>query len=140
VRGKFRPDPLGGNAIIIVNFSHPLTSVQVIHIEQLVARKVERTLDIKPHFEHAIPFIEQAHTLVNAAGLSSVEWQTAPLLLNLPSLNIIAALVLSEVHGRMGYFPMILRLRPVADTVPPQFEVAELLNLQAVRDTARQSR
>jgi hypothetical protein len=31
----------------------------------------------------------------------------------------------------------VLRLRPVADAVPPQFEVAEIINLQAVRDRAR---
>jgi hypothetical protein len=40
----------------------------------------------------------------------------------------------------MGYFPPVLRLRPVAGSVPPQFEVAEILNLQAVRDRARGSR
>jgi len=45
--------------------------------------------------------------------------------------------LLAEVHGRTGYFPTIIRLRPVAGVTPPQFEVAELLNLQAVRDAAR---
>jgi hypothetical protein len=40
----------------------------------------------------------------------------------------------------MGYFPATLRLRPVAETTPPQFEVAEIINLQAVRDRARQMR
>jgi hypothetical protein len=37
----------------------------------------------------------------------------------------------------MGYFPAVLRLRPVPDSNPPQFEVAEIVNLQAVRDAAR---
>jgi hypothetical protein len=58
-------------------------------------------------------------------------------LVNLPGHNAVAALVLAELHGRMGYFPAVLRLRPVAGTTPPQVEVAEILNLQAVRDRAR---
>ncbi len=47
-------------------------------------------------------------------------------------------LLLAELHGRMGYFPSILRLRPVRDSLPPAFEIAEILNLQALRDRARQ--
>lgn len=55
----------------------------------------------------------------------------------LPSLNFIAAVLLAELHGRMGYFPTIVRLRPVADATPRRFEVAELIDLQSVRDVAR---
>ncbi len=40
----------------------------------------------------------------------------------------------------MGYFPACIRLRPVPESLPPRFEVAEILNLQAVRDAARQGR
>ena len=32
----------------------------------------------------------------------------------LPSLNFIAALLLAELHGRMGYFPPVARTRPAA--------------------------
>jgi len=60
--------------------------------------------------------------------------------LNLPSLNFIAALLLAELHGRMGYFPPILRLRPAEGSVPPRYAVAEILNLQALRDAARLKR
>jgi len=48
--------------------------------------------------------------------------------------------VLAELHGRCGYFPSILRLKPVAGSTPPRFEVAETVNLQAVRDTSREAR
>ena len=40
----------------------------------------------------------------------------------------------------MGYFPAVLRLRPVPGNAPPQFELAEVLNLQAMRDAARARR
>jgi hypothetical protein len=39
----------------------------------------------------------------------------------------------------MGYFPPIIRLRPL-NTVPPRYEVAEILNLNAVREAARARR
>jgi hypothetical protein len=40
----------------------------------------------------------------------------------------------------MGYFPPIVRLKPVAGALPPRYEVAEVINLQGVRDTARKKR
>jgi hypothetical protein len=49
-------------------------------------------------------------------------------------------MTLAELHGRMGYFPPILRLRPVEGAIPPRFEVAEIINLQALRDAARKER
>jgi hypothetical protein len=72
--------------------------------------------------------------------LTPEEWQTAPLLVVLPSLNYIAAIVLAELHGRMGYFPSVVRLRPVEDALPPRYEVTEIINLQGVRDAARKKR
>jgi hypothetical protein len=78
--------------------------------------------------------------LVERAGLSPAEWQTLPLLINPPSLNFIAVALLAELHGRCGYFPAVLRLRPVEGSLPPQYEVAEVLDLQVIRDSARQKR
>ena len=50
------------------------------------------------------------------------------------------ATLLAELHGRCGYFPAQLRLRPVPGSLPPRFEIAEVLNLQALRDAARERR
>ncbi|MCS7272905.1 MAG: CRISPR-associated protein Csx15 [Fimbriimonadales bacterium] len=90
--------------------------------------------------DHARGFHEQVLELLERVGLSATEWQTTPLLVNLPSLSVIAATLLTELHGRMGYFPPVIRLRPVEGAVPPRFEVAEILNLQHIRDTARAQR
>jgi hypothetical protein len=125
--------------MILLNFSHPLTSAQLSTIKQL-GRDIERVIDIKTHFDPEQPFAEQARQVVDAVGLSSEQWQTVPLLINLPSLSVIAALVLADLHGRCGYFPAVLRLKPMPQTTPPQFEVAEILNVQMIRDTARQRR
>jgi hypothetical protein len=126
--------------MILLNFSHPLTPAQFAAIERLAGQQVERVIEVKTQLDHARPFAEQARAVVEVAGLSPQEWQGLPLLVNLPSLSAIAALVLAELHGRMGYFPAVLRLRPVPETMPPQFEVAEIINLQAVREAARQRR
>lgn len=63
-----------------------------------------------------------------------------PLLVVPPALNFAAFALLAELHGRMGYFPTVVRLRPVSGTTPPRFEVAEVINLQAIRDSARKRR
>lgn len=124
----------------IVNFSHPLTEAQRAEIGSLTGQNVEHVVDVPTQFDPAQPFAEQGRALVDMAGLSPEQWQGLPVLVNLPSLNVIAALVLAELHGRMGYFPAVLRLRQVAGSTPPQFQVAEILNLQTMRDSARERR
>jgi len=126
--------------MLFINFSHPLTPSQRARIEELTGQTIGRVIDVPTQFDPARPFTEQAAELVNTVGLLPQEWQALPLLTNLPSLSVIAAVVLAELHGRMGYFPAILRLRPVAGSTPPQFEVAEILNLQAIRDQSRKNR
>jgi hypothetical protein len=78
--------------------------------------------------------------MADQVGLSPAEWQMLPILVNPPSLNFIAVALLAELHGRCGYFPTHLRLRPVQGSMPPQYEVAEVLDLQATRDAARRRR
>ena len=57
-----------------------------------------------------------------------------------PALNFAAVTLIAHLHGRMGYFPPIVRTRPVPDALPPRFEVAEIINLQDVRQRARRKR
>ncbi|HKI38727.1 MAG TPA: CRISPR-associated protein Csx15 [Gemmataceae bacterium] len=123
--------------MLLLNFSHPLTPNQLASIQSLTGRAVERVVDVKTHFDQGSPFVEQAQGLVNSVEVSAAEWQTMPVLVNPPSLSVIACILLAELHGRMGYFPPVLRLRPVPGSMPTAFEVAEIVNLQAVRDAAR---
>ncbi|WP_322506519.1 CRISPR-associated protein Csx15, partial [Anaerolinea sp.] len=82
----------------------------------------------------------QVTAMVDQAGLTLEEWQNAPIIVNPPSLNFSAVLLIAELHGRMGYFPACVRLRPVNGAIPPRFEVAEVLNLQLQRNAARRRR
>jgi hypothetical protein len=126
--------------MILLNFSHPLTASHLEQIEARTGQKVERVIDLKTNLDHERPFVPQVKELVDRVGLSPEQWQTAPLLINPPSFHVVAATVLAELHGRMGYFPAILRLKPIPNSSPPQFQVAEVINLQAVRDAARMHR
>lgn len=126
--------------MILINLSHPLTLEQKKEIEQQVGQALSVLIERPAQFDLARPFAEQAAALVDDLGLTPEEWQTSPLLVNLPSLNFGAAAVLAELHGRCGYFPPVVRLRPVAGSLPPRYEVAEVVNLQAMRDEARKRR
>jgi hypothetical protein len=126
--------------VILFNFSHPLTPAQLKQIEALTGQAVERVFDLMPQLDHEKSFDSQIRELVDGVGLSPQEWQTRPLLVNPPGYAPAAAVLLAEMHGRMGHFPAMLRLRPVPNSNPPTFEVAEVINLQAVRDWARERR
>ncbi|WP_457638380.1 CRISPR-associated protein Csx15 [Oceanithermus sp.] len=131
--------------MLVLNFAHPLSTDQLRRITELAGLEIERVIEITSQVDVQKPLAPQVRSMVDSLGFTSKEWQTLPLLINLPSLNYSAAAMLAELHGRMGYFPPCIRLRPVLDdrgqrVVPPRFEVAEILNLQAIRDEARRLR
>ena len=126
--------------MILLNFSHPLTEAQRAEIERLAGQPISRLVEVPTQFDHDRPFAVQVTALADAAGLTATEWQTEPIVVNPPALSAIAAALLAELHGRMGYFPPIVRLRPAEDALPPRYDAAEIVNLQAVRDAARRKR
>jgi hypothetical protein len=126
--------------MILLNFSHPLTSDHLQQVETLTGQKVERVIEVHSQIDPQQPLVPQVMALADQAGLSPAEWQALPLLVNPPSLNFIAVGLLAELHGRCGYFPAHLRMRPVQGSLPARYEVAEVLDLQAVRDVARKRR
>ena len=126
--------------MILLNFAHPFTAAQRAEVERYSGQTVERVIEVKTQLDHEQPFVPQVRQVVEAVELTPEEWQTLPLVVQLPSLNVIAAMVIAELHGRCGYFPAVLRLKPVPATTPPRFAVAEVVNLQLVRDAARQTR
>lgn len=125
--------------MIVLNYSHPLTEQQIAHIAAIIGeRPLVRAIDSQIDRER--PLAEVAVELADAAGLTPDEWQTTPLLINPPALAPLAIVVLAEIHGRAGGFPAMLNVRPVAGSIPTRYEVAEILNLQAIRETARRRR
>ncbi len=125
--------------MLILNFSHPLTAEQREQIERFADTHIEEVRTIAVQIAQGEPLAEQIVTIVNGVGLSSEEWQTRPFVVNPPGYAPAAFVLLAELHGRIGHFPTLVRLRPKPGPVT-SFEVAELLNLQSVREAARTRR
>lgn len=140
--GESRPAAItdGGNSVILLNFSHPLTDEQLAQVEALVGKSVSRVVEIPTKLDPGADFGPQIAALADSLGFTPQEWQTLPIIIVPPALNFAAVLLLAELHGRMGYFPPCVRLRPVEGAMPPRYEVAEILDLQGQRDRARARR
>jgi hypothetical protein len=126
--------------MVILNFGHPLTEVQQARLEELAGRPAERVIEVKFQVEQGAQLRPQIVDLVNQAGLSSVEWQTIPFVVNLPGYAPAAACLLAEIEGRSGHLPPIIKTRPVTGSLLTEYEVAEIVNLHDVRAEARTRR
>ncbi|MCC7163658.1 MAG: hypothetical protein IT331_14280 [Anaerolineae bacterium] len=126
--------------MLLLNFSHPLPAAQIARLEQMTGQSIGRVLESRTQVDTQSDLAPQVAALVEACALTSAEWQTEPILIVPPALNFVAMTLLAELHGRMGYFPAIVRTRPVRDALPPQYEIAEVIHLQGVRDAARKKR
>jgi hypothetical protein len=125
--------------MLILNFTHPITNEQQAQIKALANTSIEEIRTITVQINQEEPLEPQITTIVDATGLSSEEWQTRPLLINPPGYAPAAFVLLAELHGRIGHFPSLIRLRPKPGPVTT-YEVAELLNLQSIREAARRLR
>lgn len=128
--------------MIVVNFSHPLTPIQIEQITKLVGTSSIQVVPVNFFLNISQPILPQIEDLLSKTPLSSVEWQTKPILVNLPGLSLGTAILLAVLHGMMGYFPPVIHLKPVNSDQGRKFsfEVAEIVNLQPVRDNARSKR
>lgn len=126
--------------MILINFGHPFTPQNLEELRRLLGEDLERQIDAPVQLDPMQPFAPQVVEIVDGAGLTSLEWQTQPIVVNPPTLNVIAAAVLAELHGRMGHFPPVTRLRSAPGSVAVRYEVAEVMDLQAQRDAARARR
>lgn len=124
----------------ILNFSHPLTPRQLDQVAALAGSAPEQIQDVRSQFDLGHPFNQQVARLLDGLDISTQQWQSGGWLVVPPSLNYAAAVLLAELHGRMGHFPAILRIRPVAGALVTEYEVAEIINLEQVRAAARSAR
>lgn len=125
--------------MLILNFSHPITDEQRVRLAELAGAPIEDIRAIPVQIDQEQALEAQVRAIVDRVGLSPDEWQTRELLINPPGYAPAAFVLLAELHGRIGHFPTLLRLRPRAGAVTT-YEVAELLNLQNIRDESRRHR
>ncbi len=125
--------------MLILNFTHPLTPNQQTQIEALANTPIQEVRTIRVQINQEEPLEPQITAIVDSVSLSSEEWQTLPLLINPPGYAPAAFVLLAQLHGRIGHFPSLIRLRPKPGPVTT-YEVTELLNLQSIREAARELR
>ncbi len=126
--------------MLFLNFSHPLNAPQLEQLAGLLGSADFEVIEVAVHFDDQLPFAAQVLELVAAIPLTARAWQTESLIVNLPGLNTIAAILLTELHARSGHFPSIVRLAPAYGEAATTYRVVEIINLQAVRGQSRAKR
>jgi transcriptional regulator with XRE-family HTH domain len=122
--------------ILVLNFAHPFTAQQQTQIEDLSSTSIEDIITIPTLINEEEPLQPQITSLIDAIDQSTQDWHKRHILINPPGYAPAALLLLAEIHGRIGHFPTLIRMRPKHGPVTT-YEVIELLNLQTIRDTAR---
>ena len=114
----------------VINFSHPLSDVAV---EQLGHPEIE---NVRVQIDLGAPVVPQIVEIVNGIK-TPVDGTVAGLAIVLPGMSEATALLLAELHGRMGGFPTIIPLR--RDDEMGIFVVAEegVQSLDRVRSESR---
>ncbi|MEI7643914.1 MAG: CRISPR-associated protein Csx15 [Chloroflexales bacterium] len=125
--------------MLLLNYSHPIPADQLTRVAAICGATPE-VREVGAQIDRIRPIAEVARALADAAALSPDDWQTTPLILNPPALAPLALALIAELHGRCGAFPAMLNVRPVADSIPTRYEVAEVVNLQALREASRHLR
>ncbi|NTW83328.1 MAG: hypothetical protein HGB36_08180 [Chlorobiaceae bacterium] len=54
--------------------------------------------------------------------------------------SAIWSVILADLHGRLGYFPDVVHLRPAQSASAEKYEVAEIMSLREVRHASREKR
>lgn len=126
----------------VLNYSgHPVLPGQKLEIEKLMhwtsSDVINVTIGNVPEDNTFTATVLQA---VESTGFSAEEWQTTPLVVIPSGYSAIWSVVLAELHGRLGYFPDVVRLRPAPSGSVEKFEVAEILNLGEIRHLSRHKR
>jgi hypothetical protein len=130
-------EPLPPSDLHLLNFGKPLSEQQRSQIEQALGFRISRVIAKPVEFKEEEDFGPQVVALLDGIGFTPHEWQTIPFLVNPPGFAPAAVCLLSELHGRLGHFPTVIRSQPAPAGTMQQYTVAEIINLQALRDTAR---
>jgi hypothetical protein len=90
---------------------------------------------IEIHFLEDLSYYDQLDQVISKISLTKAELEGPSVLIRLPGNSEISAMLLSKLHGIMGHFPTILRLRKIIE-----YEVVDIVDLQDLRDRSRPER
>ena len=127
---------------LVLNFSgHPVLQKQQKKIRNLMGWSNLEVIDVPiGTVNEDERFYKIAIQKTDSIGLRPNEWQTIPIVVIPSGYSPLWSALLAEIHGRLGHFPDVVRLRPAPQGEKEKFEVAEILDLRDIRHQARGKR
>lgn len=131
-----------GTRQLIINFSgHPVLPGQQKDIGKMMHWPSPEIINVSlGNVAEDHNFVSTIEKAVEKIALSPEEWQSTPIVVIAAGYSAVWSVVLAELHGRLGYFPDVVRLRPASTVSNEKFEVAEIMNLREVRHKSRDKR
>lgn len=124
--------------LTIINFSHPITAAQLAQISGLtVGDNAIRVIPAPCQIDQTMPLAPQIVAMIDAIPLSAEDWQVERIIVNPPALANASIAAVAYLHGKMGYWPPIIR---VVAGEGGGFVVSEIVKLQQMRDAGRAMR
>lgn len=120
--------------MILINFGAPFKPLQISQAEAFLYEPITRVVDLRFDVDFDQEMLQQFKKTMGRLKLTHADLTAEPVVVNLPQDNFLAAMALAELHARMGYFPPIIRTRLRASGILPYYEVAEVIDLQAIED------
>ncbi|MCL4298489.1 MAG: hypothetical protein KJ077_22320 [Anaerolineae bacterium] len=138
--GLVKPAP--GQRFLALNFSaHPLLPGQCREIQRLMGWPKLEVLGAElGNVAEGQAFTAEVIGCLDKIDLTPLEWQSQQLVVVAAGYAPAWSVVLAELHGRLGYFPDLVRLRPAPAKAGEKFEVAEIVSLREIRNRARSKR
>jgi len=126
---------------LLLNFSgHPVLPGQEKKIRHLMAWPKLEIIDVPMgSVKEDENFLKIAIRKVDDLDLLPDEWQRFSLVVLPAGYSPLWSALLAEIHGRLGHFPDVVRLRPAKEE-REKYEVAEILDLRDIRHQARAKR
>ena len=127
---------------LVINFSaHPLMPAQQQAIQAKMGWPAVEIIETNlGNVPESRDFVAKTLQCLNNIDLLPQDWQTHPLVVVPAGYASAWSVLLAELHGRIGYFPDMVRLRPAPVGATEKYEVAEIVELRQIRNQARAKR
>ena len=125
--------------MLILNYAHPMTPAMLEQASALLGSETTERR-IPTQIDRSQPIALEMARIIDASGMSAYQWQTEVFVVIPPGLAIAALCLISELHGRCGYFVSVLNITPKPNSTPPEYMITSIENLQTIREKARTKR
>jgi hypothetical protein len=120
--------------MILINFGASFKPLQISQAEAFLHEPITRIINLPFNVDSDQEVLRQFKNNMGRLKLSKADLLAEPVVVNLPQQNYLSVMALAELHARMGYFPPIIRTRMKSSGILPYYEVAEVIDLQAIED------